>query len=178
VCLDKLHQWIGWTAAGPRWPLGPPCASAPSASSTPGRWSLLLGVFARPPRPNVLTGATRREAFVRGFLDETIIDVLGPSPTQERLGSLPTTSSTSPSRQAEPSHLLGGSSWSRTPWCTPVDSPASRTTRWRPTSTTCARPAPPPDLRRLGGHEPCGSATPHGSAMSAWPRRQGAPNQS
>jgi hypothetical protein len=40
--------------------------------------------FTRPPRPNVLTGATGREAFVRGFSDEIIIDMLGPNPTQER----------------------------------------------------------------------------------------------
>jgi hypothetical protein len=40
--------------------------------------------FARPPCPNVLTGAAGREANVRGFSDETIIDMLGPNPTQER----------------------------------------------------------------------------------------------
>jgi hypothetical protein len=40
--------------------------------------------FARPPRPNVLTGAAGREAFVRGFSGETIIGMLGPNPTQER----------------------------------------------------------------------------------------------
>jgi hypothetical protein len=33
--------------------------------------------FTRPPRPNVLTGAAGREAFIRGFSDET-------NPTQER----------------------------------------------------------------------------------------------
>jgi hypothetical protein len=37
--------------------------------------------FARPPRPNVLTVAAGREAFVRGFSDETIIGMLGPNPT-------------------------------------------------------------------------------------------------
>jgi hypothetical protein len=41
--------------------------------------------FARPPRPNVLTRAAGREAFVRGFWDEIIIGMLGPNPTQERL---------------------------------------------------------------------------------------------
>jgi hypothetical protein len=40
--------------------------------------------FTRPPRPNVLTGAAGRAAFVQGFSDETIIDMLGPNPTQER----------------------------------------------------------------------------------------------
>jgi hypothetical protein len=40
--------------------------------------------FARPPRPNVLTGAARREAFVRGFSDDVIIGMLGPNPMQER----------------------------------------------------------------------------------------------
>jgi hypothetical protein len=41
--------------------------------------------FARPPRPNVLTGAVGRATFVRGFSDETIIGMLGPNPTYERL---------------------------------------------------------------------------------------------
>jgi hypothetical protein len=36
------------------------------------------------PRPNVLTGAVGREAFVRGFLDDVIVGMLGPNPTQER----------------------------------------------------------------------------------------------
>jgi hypothetical protein len=40
--------------------------------------------FARPPRPNVLTGAAGHEAFVRGFSDDIIIGMLGPNPTQER----------------------------------------------------------------------------------------------
>jgi hypothetical protein len=40
--------------------------------------------FARLPRPNVLTGAAGREAFVRGFSDDVIIDMLGPNPKQER----------------------------------------------------------------------------------------------
>jgi hypothetical protein len=39
--------------------------------------------FARPPRPNDLTGAAGREAFVQGFSNETIIGMLGPNPTQE-----------------------------------------------------------------------------------------------
>jgi hypothetical protein len=39
--------------------------------------------FARPPRPNVLTGAAGREAFVCGFSDDDIIGMLGPNPTQE-----------------------------------------------------------------------------------------------
>jgi hypothetical protein len=37
--------------------------------------------FARPPRPNVLTGAAGREAFVRGFSDDIIVGMLGPNPT-------------------------------------------------------------------------------------------------
>jgi hypothetical protein len=45
--------------------------------------------FARPPRPNVLTGAAGREAFVRGFSDETIIGTLGPNPIHERFRLCP-----------------------------------------------------------------------------------------
>jgi hypothetical protein len=47
--------------------------------------SVTRRTFTRPPRPNVLTGAARCEAFVRGFSDETIIGMLVPNPTQERL---------------------------------------------------------------------------------------------
>jgi hypothetical protein len=40
--------------------------------------------FTRLPRPNVLTGAAGREAFVRGFSNDVILGMLGPNPTQER----------------------------------------------------------------------------------------------
>jgi hypothetical protein len=49
-----------------------------SAESVVGR------TFARPPHPNVLTGAAGREAFVQGFSDDVIICIVGPNPTQER----------------------------------------------------------------------------------------------
>jgi hypothetical protein len=39
--------------------------------------------FTQPPRTNILTGVAGREAFVRGFSDETIVGMLGPNPTQE-----------------------------------------------------------------------------------------------
>jgi hypothetical protein len=42
------------------------------------------GTFTWPPHPNVLAGAAGREAFVRGFLDDVILGMLGPNPTQER----------------------------------------------------------------------------------------------
>jgi hypothetical protein len=40
--------------------------------------------FTRPPHPNVPTEAARCEAFVRGFSDDIIIDMLRPNPMQER----------------------------------------------------------------------------------------------
>jgi hypothetical protein len=40
--------------------------------------------FDRPPRPNVLSGAVAREAFVRSYSGDVIIGMLGPNPTQER----------------------------------------------------------------------------------------------
>jgi hypothetical protein len=46
--------------------------------------SVVRRTFARPPRPNVLTGTTGCEAFVRGFLDDVIVGMLGPNPMQER----------------------------------------------------------------------------------------------
>jgi hypothetical protein len=39
--------------------------------------------FDRPPRPNVLTGAGAREAFIRGFSDDVIMSMLGSNPTHE-----------------------------------------------------------------------------------------------
>jgi hypothetical protein len=64
--------------------------------------------FVRPSRPNVLIGAAGREAFIRGFSDETIIGMLGPNPTKEcfRLAAYYLTDLAS--RKAEPSRLLGG----------------------------------------------------------------------
>jgi hypothetical protein len=47
--------------------------------------SVTRRTFARPPRPNVLTGVVGREAFVRGFSDDVIIGMLGPNSTQERI---------------------------------------------------------------------------------------------
>jgi hypothetical protein len=85
--------------------------------------------FARPTRPNILTGAARREAFVRGFSNEMIINMLGPNPTQERFGltAYYLTDLAFQASGAEP--LAWGSSWSGTPRCTLVFSPASQTTR-------------------------------------------------
>jgi hypothetical protein len=40
--------------------------------------------FARPPRPNILTGAAGHAAFVQGFSDETIMAMLWPNQTQKR----------------------------------------------------------------------------------------------
>jgi hypothetical protein len=79
--------------------------------------------FARPPRPNVLTGAAGREAFVRGFSDETIIGMLGPNPTQERF-RLTAYYLTDLAFQASGDESLA---WGE--FITPVDNPASRKTR-------------------------------------------------
>jgi hypothetical protein len=40
--------------------------------------------FSRPPRPNVLSRATTREAFVLSYSGDVIIGMLGPNPTWER----------------------------------------------------------------------------------------------
>jgi hypothetical protein len=85
--------------------------------------------FGRPPRPNVLTGAAAREAFIRGSSNDVIVGMLGPNPTQEHF-RLAAYYLTDLAFQASGDRPLGwGSSWSGTPQCTPVDSPASRTTR-------------------------------------------------
>jgi hypothetical protein len=47
------------------------------AEPVPGR------TFARPSRPNVMTGAGGRTVFIRGFSNETIVAMLWPNPTQE-----------------------------------------------------------------------------------------------
>jgi hypothetical protein len=71
--------------------------------------------FAQPPRPNVLTGAAGREAFIRSFSGETIIGMLGPNPTQERfrLAAYYLTDLAFQANGDEP--LAWGSSWSGTP---------------------------------------------------------------
>jgi hypothetical protein len=85
--------------------------------------------FARSPRPNVLTGAAGCETFVRGFSGGTIIGMLGPYPRQERfrLAAYHLTDLAFQASRHEP--LAWGSSWSGTPRCTPMGSPASQTTR-------------------------------------------------
>jgi hypothetical protein len=45
--------------------------------------SVVGRTFGRPPRPNVLSGAAAREAFVRSYSGDIIIGMLGPNPTQE-----------------------------------------------------------------------------------------------
>jgi hypothetical protein len=42
--------------------------------------------FGRPPRPNVLSGAAAREAFVQSYSGDSafVQGLLGPNPTQER----------------------------------------------------------------------------------------------
>jgi hypothetical protein len=91
--------------------------------------SVVGRTFTRPPHPNALTGAAGREAFVRGFSDDVIISMLGPNPMQERF-KLTAYYLTDLTFQANGDEPLGwGSSWSGTLQCTPVDNPASRTTR-------------------------------------------------
>jgi hypothetical protein len=91
--------------------------------------SVVGRTFGRPPHPNVLSGAVAREAFVRSYSGDVIIGMLGPNPTQEcfRLTAYYLTDLTFQASGDEP--LGWGSSWSGTPQCTPMDSPASRTTR-------------------------------------------------
>jgi hypothetical protein len=70
-----------------------------------------------------------REAFVRGFSGDVIVCMLGPNPTQGNF-RLATYYLTDLAFQASGDGPLGwGSLWSGTLQCTPVDSPASRTTR-------------------------------------------------
>jgi hypothetical protein len=83
--------------------------------------------FAQPPRPNVLTGAAGREAFVRGFSDDVIISMLGPNPMQERF-RLATYYLTDLAFQASRDELLGWGEFMER-YIDPVDNPASRTTR-------------------------------------------------
>jgi hypothetical protein len=70
--------------------------------------SVARRTFARPPRPNVLMRAAGREAFVRGFSDETIVGMLGPNPTQERFRLAAYYLTDLAFRQAELSRLLEG----------------------------------------------------------------------
>jgi hypothetical protein len=79
VCRDEL-QWIGWTVAG-----GTTLHFGSLSFVYTGPVESVVGrTFTRLPHPNVLTGATGCEAFVRGFSDDVIIGMLGPNPAQER----------------------------------------------------------------------------------------------
>jgi hypothetical protein len=91
--------------------------------------SVAWRTITRLPRPIVLTGAAGREAFVRVFSGDVIINMLGPKPMQERF-RLVTYYLTDLAFQASgDGPWAGGNTWSGTPRCTPVDNPASRTTR-------------------------------------------------
>jgi hypothetical protein len=91
--------------------------------------SVIGRTFSRPPRSNFLTGAAGRKAFVRGFSDDVNISIFGPNPMQERF-RLAAYYLTDLAFKASGDEPLGwGSSWSGTPQCTPVDSPASQTTQ-------------------------------------------------
>jgi hypothetical protein len=91
--------------------------------------SVVGRTFARPPRPNVLTRAARRKAFVRAFSDDVIIDMLGPNPTQERfrLAAYYLINLTFQASGDEP--LAWGEFMERYTVMYPMDNPASRTTR-------------------------------------------------
>jgi hypothetical protein len=135
--------------------------------------------FARPPRPNVLTGAAGREAFIRGFSDDVIIGMLGPNPTQEHF-RLTAYYLTDLAFQASGEKPLGWGELmeSGTSRCTPCGQLGLPDDSVTATSTTFARPAPPLDLQRLGGHGPRDDTTPHGNATSAWLLHRAAPNRS
>jgi hypothetical protein len=134
--------------------------------------------FTWTPRPNVLTGAARREAFVRGLLDEMIINMLGPNPTQKRF-RLAAYYLTDLAFQASGAELLAwGEFMERYTVIYPHGQPGlpddpvtAYVNNLRVTGTAT-------DLRRLGGHGPRGSTTPRGSAMSAWPQHRAALNRS
>jgi hypothetical protein len=76
-----------------------------SAESITGR------TFTQPPRSSILMGVAGREAFIRGFSDETIIGMLGPNPTQEhfRLSTYYLTDLAFQASRAEP---LAWGTWS------------------------------------------------------------------
>jgi hypothetical protein len=134
--------------------------------------------FARPPRPNVLTGAAGREAFVRGFSDEIIIGMLGPNPTQEgfRLAAYYLTDLAFQASEDGP--LAWGEFMEWYSMMYPRGQPGLPDDPVTTTSTTSARPAPPLGLRRLRGHGPRDNMTPRGNATSAWPPHRAAPNRS
>jgi hypothetical protein len=99
------------------------CVYIGSVESVAGR------TFGRPPRPNVLSGAVVRKAFVRSYSGDVIIGMLGPNRTQERFW-LAAYYLTDLAFQASGDGPLGwGNSWSGTPQCTLVGNPTYRTTR-------------------------------------------------
>jgi hypothetical protein len=143
-----------------------------SAESVAGR------TFAWLPHPNVLTGAARREAFIRGFSGDVVIDMLGPNPTQERF-RLAAYYLTDLAFQASGDEPLGWGEfmeryttmYPRGHPGLPDDPVTSYVNNLRATGAALG-------LRRLGGRGPRDDTTPRGSATSAWPPHRAALNQS
>jgi hypothetical protein len=103
--------------------------------------------FAQPPRPNVLTGAAEREAFVRGFSDDVIVGMLGSNPMQERF-RLASYYLTDLAFQASGDRPLGwGEFMERYTAMYPCGQPSLLDDLGRPTSTASTRPALPLGLR-------------------------------
>jgi hypothetical protein len=128
--------------------------------------------FDQPTRPNVLTGAVAREAFVRGF------SVLGPNPTQERF-RLAAYYLTDLAFQASGDGPLGwGEFMQRYTAMYPRGQPGLPDDPVTAYVNGLRAAGAAPGLRRLGGHRPCNGTTPRGSATSAWPLHRVAPNRS
>jgi hypothetical protein len=140
--------------------------------------SVVGRTFARPPHPNVLTGAAEREAFVRGFSDNVIIGMLGPNPIEEhfRLAAYYLTYLAFQASGDEP--LAWGEFMERYTAMYPRGQPSlpeDPVTAY--VNDLCAIGAAPGSTTTRG-HEPRDDTIPRGSATSAWPPHRAATNRS
>jgi hypothetical protein len=127
--------------------------------------------FTRPPRPNVLVGVAGRKAFIRGFLNDVILSMLGPNPTQERF-RLAAYNLTDLTFQASGDEPLG--------WGEFMERYTAMYPRGQPDLPDDLVTAYVNNLYAIGtapgsattrGHGPRNATTPCGSATSAWPLR-------
>jgi hypothetical protein len=123
-------------------------------------------------------GTARREAFVRGFSDDVIIDMLGPNPTQERF-RLADYYLTDLAFQASRDGPLGwGEFMERYTAMYPCGQPGLSDDPVTAYINNLHTIDTAPGSVTARGHGPCDATTPRGSATSAWPLHRAAPNRS
>jgi hypothetical protein len=134
--------------------------------------------FGRPPRPNVLSRAAAREAFVRSYSGNVITYMLGPNPTQERF-MLTAYYLTDLSFQASRDGPLDwGEFMERYSTMYPHGQPGLPDDPLTAYVDSLCATSIVPESATTQRRRPRDVTTPQGNATFAWLLRQAAPNQS